>query len=463
MTPIKPTAFEIDYHDPALLFAKLAIKPGLLFLDSSDHHLNPTPHNRYSYLAFEPLSWISLSQTEQPGSPLFGAIDTFLSSIRRDTLPNLPPFQGGLAGFLSYDLAHLLTATKRPLNTLHTFPYYTLACYDWVLSYDHQQQRAWFVHQPQLITGLKRPSSKMLFKQVQGHIKKRLTLQEQMRLQESAKPVELTSRCEHATYLQQVQQIIAAINQGTVFQTNLTQRWQTKLIQPPHMTYQKLRQLNPAPYSGYFQLTQDSVIASSSPECFLKKRKHHIASYPIKGTINRSQCNKQDIVNQTTLKNNPKDLAEHIMIVDLIRNDLAKIAEANSVHVEELAACYPFANLHHLIAKISATLKPNLTYQELLEATFPCGSITGAPKLSAMNLIRQLEQENRGPYCGALGYFSVDGSMDLSVLIRTLLFHENHCTFSAGGAIVRDSDPLQEANESLLKINRIKQALRFHS
>jgi para-aminobenzoate synthetase component 1 len=198
-------------------------------------------------------------------------------------------------------------------------------------------------------------------------------------------------------------------------------------------------------------LPQNGYVISASPERFIRLNDQEVTTCPIKGTRKRSNDPAADLQLALALKHSEKDLAEHIMIVDLMRNDLSKVCQPHSVHVEELTALKSFTMVHHLVSNIKGTLKNNHNAFDLLKATFPPGSVTGAPKIRAMEIISELEKQTRGPYCGCLAYISFTGDMDSSVMIRSYFLNDNHLFFSTGGAVVMDSNPDEEYQETLLK------------
>ncbi len=237
---------------------------------------------------------------------------------------------------------------------------------------------------------------------------------------------------------------------GDIFQANLSQRFEAPVPDHPFALYSRLRTRNAAPFSAYFDFG-DAVAVSASPERFLRARDGGVETRPIKGTSSRGVNPRHDSALGEALFESEKDRAENVMIVDLLRNDLSKVCEDGSVEVPELCRIERYATVHHLVSTVVGRLRPELGPVELLRAVWPGGSITGAPKVRAMEIIAELEPTRRGLYTGSLGYLSFSGALDLSIAIRTFVARNGRAFFQAGAGIVADSDPEREYDETLLK------------
>ncbi|MBV8803120.1 MAG: aminodeoxychorismate synthase component I [Gammaproteobacteria bacterium] len=261
-------------------------------------------------------------------------------------------------------------------------------------------------------------------------------------------------------YQYAVRQVIDYILAGDIFEACISQRFKGFLPNgiKSFDLYCLLRSLNPAPFAAYINFF-DMVIASASPERFLQLTQGKVESRPIKGTRSRGKTAAEDASLIKELMNSEKDHAENVMIVDLLRNDLSRVCKDHSVKVPQLCGLETYATVHHLVSVITGQLNPGLSAIDLLCATFPGGSITGAPKIRAMEIIAEIEPNQRGPYCGSIGYISFNGDMDSSIVIRTYAIKNNIVTFQAGGAIVADSDPLNEYQETLVKASALRNAL----
>ena len=247
-----------------------------------------------------------------------------------------------------------------------------------------------------------------------------------------------------------VQSGINLVRAGDVFQVNLAQQFAVARSCNPLELYKKARVCNPAPFSGYFDFGRAAIV-SMSPERFLKVTRGSVSMHPIKGTRRVLSRPEADLYAGADLRSSEKDRAENVMIVDLVRNDLSRVCEPKSVVVEALCRLERFRYVQHLVSVVSGRLVAGASPLDAVLAAFPCGSITGAPKYRACEIICQLEVNKRGPYCGTLGYIGFDGNADLNVLIRTFVVHANSITFSAGGGVTVGSDSAMEYAESLHK------------
>lgn len=270
--------------------------------------------------------------------------------------------------------------------------------------------------------------------------------------------VELTN----ADYLATVAQIQDYIAAGDIYQANLTQRFAAPLPCPPRALYERLRRAHPMPFSALLEW-DDLAIVSNSPERFLKLEGRHLIAQPIKGTMRRGQSEGEDQQFKQILFDSIKDRAENVMIVDLLRNDLGRVCDYGTIAVPQLFAVETFPTLHHLVSTVTGTLRAGLDGVDALRAAFPCGSITGAPKIRAMQIIDELEPVRRGVAMGTLGYFGFNGDMEWNVAIRTITCVNGMAYLHVGGGIVADSLPEAEYAEMMLKAKALMLALRFNS
>ena len=432
---------EIAYADPAEVFATLAGEAFAMLFDSA---LPSERLGRHAYIAALPTRTltakdgvVALDGRRFEGDP-FAVLADELARNPRPTLSGLPPFQGGAAGYFGYELCHHLESLPAPADDDMGFADMALGFYDAVAAFDVIDRRAWIIAQG-------------------AHATRRAgALRE--RLADGAAPPAPTpalawaSNFSRAGYEAAVAQVIEYIHAGDIFQANLSQRFQALLPAgaDAYAMYRRLRLVNPAPFAAYLNLG-DAQVLSSSPERFLKLTGDGVEARPIKGTRPRGRNPAEDAALAENLLASEKDRAENVMIVDLLRNDISKVCRDHSVAVPELCSLESYARVHHLVSAVSGRLRDGLGAVDLLRACFPGGSITGAPKVRAMEIIAELEPTRRGPYCGAIGFIGFDGAMDTNIAIRTVALKHGRAVFQVGGGIVAESDPAAEYHETLAK------------
>jgi para-aminobenzoate synthetase component 1 len=455
--------------------------PRLLFLDSALVH---SSLGRYSFLTADPYDWIwSRGQhvfVAGASGPLdesdpFAVLTERLARYRAEPMAGLPPFQGGAAGLFGYDLCHHLERLPRPRADEFQVPDLAVGFYDWVLAFDHHAGRAWLIS-----TGFPEMEPRRRLRRAHQRleqVKRRLADEEVPTVSLTASamlppltranlapqwPVpsypRLLSNFDRSAYLSAVRRVLDYIEAGDCFQVNLSQRLLHPAVLPPLELYRRLREQNAATFAGYFDLG-DFVIASASPERFLRVERSEVETRPIKGTRPRGRTPGEDRAQIDDLLASTKDRAENVMIVDLLRNDLGRVCRYNSVRVPAVCRLETYPFVHHLVSEVRGRLREGLGPIDLLRAAFPGGSVTGAPKIRAMEIIAELEPTARGPYCGSLGYIGFDGTMDTSILIRTFTVGRGWIQFPVGGGIVADSVPEQEYDETWHKAAGLLRAL----
>jgi para-aminobenzoate synthetase component 1 len=457
-----PIVQEIQYQSPLQIFSRFAEQDGVVFLDSAQLM---SGCGRYSYIAVNPFLILTSKNGEifLNGEKFFGNPWTVLSEqlARYQCLkhPNLPPFQGGVAGFFSYDLyQHLENIVSSQMDDME-FPDMAVGFYDEVMAFDHEVEKAWVfscdnqddysaILPPRVILR----ESAGSFRALSGSC---VFAQDDTVVSQDKK---LTSNFTQSSYRNAVQKTKDYILAGDIFEANISQRFQVFFQGDAFALYSQLREKNPAPFAAYLKF-DDTVIASASPERFLKLTDKQVEARPIKGTRPRGKTEKEDLHFANELLNSEKDHAENVMIVDLLRNDLSRVCEPHSVQVPQLCGLESYASVHHLVSVVTGTLQAKSNALDLLQAAFPGGSITGAPKIRAMEIIDEIEPTKRGPYCGSIGYISFNGDMDLSIVIRTYAIKNNTLTFQAGGAVTMDSDPQEEYEETLTKAKKLQTVL----
>ena len=428
-----------------------------------------------------------------------------LAAHLTEPVPGLPPFQGGAAGYLAYEWGRVLEGRlPEPRHDDLDLPDVVLGVYDWVLAWDHdpaagedaeratrahgarRATRAWLIS-----TGLPEINPDARSRRAGARAAAvRALLQpafddsidavvEPQPVRKNGPPprvvkkapsyrvdggwwkpgLKLRSSFTHEGYLDAVSTVREYILAGDVFQSNLSQRFEVPLVEGAWALYCRLRSKNAAPFAAFLDFGEFRVL-SASPERFLHLDVGgHVETRPIKGTRPRGVGPEHDAALGLALIESVKDRAENLMIVDLMRNDLSRVCKPGTVRVEELFGLERYASVHHLVSTVAGELAEGMDATDLLRAAFPGGSVTGAPKIRAMEIITELEPSARGVYCGSIGYWSVTGALDMNIAIRTAVSRNEALYFNAGGGIVLDSDPEQEYRETLDKARGIIDAL----
>jgi para-aminobenzoate synthetase component 1 len=378
-----------------------------------------------------------------------------LRAHRAQPLAGLPPFQGGIAGYIGYDGGAELERVARPRADRLTphIPDVALAHYDWVIAWDHRDEKAWLIVSG---TGVN-ASATTRVAWVQERLQGPASVIRDQPAPTAALPQSNFTRDAYERAVSRIREYIAA---GDVYQVNLAQRFHVPFAGSPLALYRRLRSRNPAPFGAYLEFA-GARIASISPERFLRldATTRAAEARPIKGTRPRGTTPAQDSALAHELSASEKDRAENVMIVDLLRNDLGKVCRPGSVRVPTLFALESHPTVHHLVSTVTGELALGADAFDLLRAAFPGGSVTGAPKIRAMQIIAELERAPRGVYCGAIGYVSATGAMDLNIPIRTIVLQGGTATFHAGAGIVWDSEPAAEYQETLAKARTMIEAL----
>ncbi|MGA1874926.1 MAG: anthranilate synthase component I family protein [bacterium] len=491
----------LDYYlDPIRVADHLADRSYFVFLDSSSQQ------NKYgtcSFIAFEPFLTISrsrgkmyLSSPQQNGEDLtpflslpedrrevthpFSTLREFMKRFKVEGLSSLPFPVGGLFGYISYDLGASLEAGIPLHQGFEDWPEMEWGLYDLLIVFDHPKKVMTLVS-----TGF--PCSGSEQDQRAGHrLSRLLAVLEEIRsgnglsvgtewppisdrdFQRSGKrdrvpfsPPGLRSNFTALTYQQAVQTIKDYITRGDVYQVNLSQQFYGESGEKGYDLYRRIRQVNQVPYGGYLHFGRKEMLCFSM-ERFLRMEGRHVQTRPIKGTRPRGQGGEEDKLQSLELFRSEKDRAELLMVVDMERNDLGRVCEYNSIRVDRLFEVEQYATVFHLVSTISGLLRPDFDHLDCFLACFPGGSITGTPKIRAMEIISELEKTNRGVYCGAIGYFGFNEISDFNIPIRTILKQGPDLWFNAGGGVVIDSDPHLEYLETLYKVSSFFNCLPKH-
>lgn len=436
------TSTLLPYTDNLLPhYAALSDLPGFSLLDCSAAY-----GGRYDILSAMPYDQILVQADAEVSFKQIKA--WFNEKLPKISSQSPLPFQGGGIGYFSYDFgAREAGIYSKPHPLLANVPLVDIQFYDWGLVTDHQEKR---VHLVSLNNQRETSSTLKLIQERWKHPRNDIE-----QIQESWSFSPLMSRQEYQSSLASIHQYLT---QGRVYQVNYTQPFVSPCDVDPWHVYQRVRTNNPVPYAAFLRRKQEAIL-SFSPEQFLSMYDGKVVTSPIKGTSKRSSDARVDQQLRLALLNSEKDRAENTMIVDLLRNDLGKRAVPGSVVVPELCAVHSFNSVHHLVSRVEATCERDVGLLDMIEACFPGGSITGAPKLESMKIIHELEAYSRSVYCGSIGYFSSHGRMDTNIAIRTAIATQNMLSLSVGGGIVLDSSWEDEYEECLIKIKAIVDGL----
>ncbi|NPV59434.1 MAG: aminodeoxychorismate synthase component I [Actinobacteria bacterium] len=431
------------------IFHRLAARPYSCFLDSS---LAMERLGRYSFIGFNPCLVLATRGTRcawwRRGGKVvhseenpFDALRSALFRYRLEELPpELPPFLGGGMGYLAYELGrHIEKLPGTAVDDLG-LPELCFAFYDRVLAHDYREERTWLAAAHPEDPGA-----------VLAEARRELEADPpEYPPPNGSREASFVSNFTREEYLEAVRRVKEYILAGDIYQANLSQRFRAPLREHPWTLYRRLRRLNAAPFAAYFNVVEGQVL-SSSPERFLKGSGRRVETRPIKGTRRRSEDPEEDRRLAEELMASPKDRAELSMIVDLERNDLGRVCEYGSVRVEKHAVIEHYATVHHLVSTVVGELHEGRDVVDLLKASFPGGSITGAPKIRSMEIIDELEPTARSVYTGSIGYLGYNGDFDLNIAIRTVIVKGDSAYFQVGGGIVADSVPEDEYQETLDK------------
>lgn len=441
--------------DPLALFDALRQRPGAVLLDSG----RPIAQGRYDILSSDPLATLEVDATgksvltsEQldiaalpPGDCfahqqwLLNQLPQQVSEFEQHTLHSELPFIGGLIGYWGYDLGRSRTTHPQPQVT--HLPQARLGLYDWCITLDHVTKQAWLIATAQ---------------------RREQVLEWLSQAPPKRAPFVLTqpfqAELSHSDYAERFKAVQRYILAGDCYQINLAQRFSAAYQGDEWQAYLRLRKATPTPFSGFMAWGQQAVL-SLSPERFIQSKNGAVETRPIKGTRPRGATANEDLALANELMSSLKDRAENVMIVDLLRNDLGRVCKPGSINVPQLCKLESYPNVHHLVSVVRGQLAPGASPLALLAVAFPGGSITGAPKVRAMQIIAELEPCQRSVYCGSMGYVDIRGSMDTSITIRTLVADAGKLHVWGGGGLVADSTLDEEYVETLDKIRHLIKSL----
>jgi len=440
------------------LFVLFKEYPYSFFLDSGRDSDNL---GRYSFIGFDPFLVFTSkndaitiqTKTEEKvykGDP-FEELQDLLKKYKMDYSSEFP-FIGGAVGYLGYDLCHHIEDLPRRAQDDVKIPDCHMGFYDGIIIIDHQLNKTHIAalgieEKPETIIN-------QIKQTIESNVK--VPMRQDFKINEN---LEFKGNFTKQEYMNALDAIHDYIRAGDIYQTNLTQRFECELQLTPLELYGELRKINPAPFACYLDFGEGQIVCSS-PERFIQIKGGNIETRPIKGTMPRGKTPEEDEANRNTLINSDKDKAELLMIVDLERNDIGKISKSGSVKVPELYKLEQYETVFHLVATVIGQLRDDVDAVDAIRATFPGGSITGAPKIRAMEIIDELEPTQRNIYTGSIGYIGFNGDLDLNIVIRTILCKNKKAYFQVGGGIVWDSQNESEYEETFDKGRALVEALK---
>jgi para-aminobenzoate synthetase component 1 len=436
--------------DAAASYAAIADLPWAIWLDSGGM-------GRYDILCAQPVATLLTHGVNTEITDATGvrhSADDPFDLLRlqlgesAEAVPGIP-FSGGALGYWGYDLVRRMAVLPVQAQDAEHLPDMAVGIYDWAIVLDHRQKTA------RLVSQQRDPATSQVLPKILARLQSANTQPQESFTVEGR----IGSNFTRATYQSAFDVVQNYLQEGDCYQVNLAQRYAARASGDALQAYLELRRLSPAPYSAFLNMPQARILCAS-PECFLQVRAGKVETKPIKGTRPRMLDAQQDAQQAQALQHSSKDRAENLMIVDLLRNDLGKSCVAGSVRVPKLFEVESYAQVHHLVSTVTGQLAEGQDALTLLRNCFPGGSVTGAPKQRAMQIIEQLEPHRRGVYCGAIGYVGFDGNMDTNIAIRTLVYSGDEIRFWAGGGIVADSDAAAEYQETLDKAAGMLELLR---
>jgi anthranilate synthase component 1 len=455
-----------DFITPIMTYLKIREPNTYSFLLESalkGEHLG-----RYSFVGQNPYRVIIASgektiikdhaKNEVKNDSFFNIFNQHLNAYKNVKLDILPHFTCGAIGFIGYDMVRFIENLPLPKHDPLNGDDAVMAFYDTIITFDHLKNEVIlianaFVDQNSNIAKLYQTAQKRLDK-----LFEKLKQPMQPELHFKADFNTQTSNFKKNTFIEAVKKSKTYIRSGDIFQVVLSQKLKISFEGDVFQVYRALRNINPSPYMFYLDFV-DYQIIGSSPESVISATENELEIIPIAGTRPRGQTADQDTKLAKSLLRDPKENAEHVMLVDLARNDMGKVSEYGSVEVQDFRTIEKYSHVMHIISKVTGKLKKENTSLEAFKSAFPAGTVSGAPKIRAMEIIHELEPDKRGIYAGAIGYFDFSGDMDMAIAIRTMIAKENTIYYQAGAGIVADSDPAKEYEETINKGNALRQAI----
>ena len=462
-----------DLETPASVYLKLRGENPSFLLESVERGEQV---GRYSFLGIDPVAVLtakdghvdlngngSIGRMSLPGGDPLVALETLLARYKPVASPDLPEFYGGLVGYLGYDAVRFFERAPLADGLGLGLPDAIFLLSDTLAIFDHVKRQLMIVVNVHIeeegVVEAAYAQGMEKIEAIAEALSQPLPVQSQGPQPNVVDGNGWTSNVERAEFEDAVRTAKEHIEAGDIFQGVLSQRLSRKTNVDPFSVYRALRMLNPSPYMFYLDLPNDLQIIGSSPETMVRLLGRTAEVRPIAGTRRRGADRAEDRALADELLTDPKERAEHVMLVDLGRNDLGRVCQYGTVEVPELMRIEQYSHVMHIVSSVRGELNPGKNAFDLLRATFPAGTVSGAPKVRAMEIIADLEKERRGPYAGAVGYFGYSGAMDTCITIRTLVMHDGLIHVQAGAGIVADSDPGREFEETLSKAKALAEAV----
>jgi anthranilate synthase component 1 len=453
LVPLRHT-FVADTETPVSAYLKLRGDGPSFLLESAEQGQRV---GRWSFLGFKPRSVIRMSLGDHPNP--YAAVAEELDRHEVAQLDGLPPFAGGAVGLFGYDLVRGAEPTVgEPNEDDLGVPDLALMITDLLLAFDHLRHEVTVVANVATDGDVERAYEEAAA--AIADVRERLAGPVPRTGAGRCEPPELTSNIGAEGYAEAVERAKEYIRAGDIYQVVPSQRWSGDCPVEAFSIYRGLRTVNPSPYM-YFLDFEDFEIAGASPEALVKVSERRVEQRPIAGTRPRADSPEEDLERAAELLADEKERAEHVMLVDLGRNDLGRVSEFGTVKVEEMMAVETYSHVIHIVSRVAGRLREDVTPMAALEASLPSGTLSGAPKIRAMQIIDELESVKRGPYGGAVGYLSYTGELDTCIYIRSALVKDGRVHVQAGAGIVADSDPLSEVHETEMKAGAVLDAIRL--
>ena len=447
-----------DLETPVSAYLKIARPPYSFLLESVEGGERIA---RYSFLGTEPTKVIKTGPGQEHGAvdPLI-PIEKELSRFRLAPLPDLQRFNGGAVGYLSYEAVRYFERLPSPESDPLGLPESLFMLTPTFLIFDHLRHKIRVVSHTHLNGDIERAYSEAIGRidELIDRLGSPLSVRGRGRSSIPKAPSQLSSNMTKARFKEVVERVQKYIHDGDVIQVVPSQRLARETSADPFEIYRALRAINPSPYMYYLCL-DDFQIVGASPEMMIQVEDGEVATHPIAGTRPRGSGPEEDRALEEELRSDEKERAEHIMLVDLGRNDIGRVSEPGTVKVTQLMDVERYSHVMHLVSHVTGRLRKEYSSYDALRACFPAGTVSGAPKIRAMEIIAEMEQEKRGPYAGAVGYFGFSGNMDTAIAIRTLVVKDGVAYAQAGGGIVFDSVPETEFEETLHKASAALRAI----